>query len=196
MSRVTSRERTDVRGVLAAHRAEFLSYLSQRLGRRDLAEDIFQDAFARALEKIDTLRVDEAVVGWFYRVLRNAVIDHFRRSKTVERALARFAEEIEQEEPAREVAAGTACPCVGRLAAELKPEYAVALRRIEVDELPVTRFAEEQGISSGNAGVRVYRAREALRRQVQATCGTCAEAGCLACTCAEPREDAKGGGAH
>ena len=44
-------------------------------------------------------------------------------------------------------------------------------------------FAEEQGISKNNATVRVFRAREALRRQVAVSCGTCAEHGCLSCTC-------------
>ena len=75
------------------------------------------------------------------------------------------------------------CRCVSRLAETLKPEYADALRRIEVDGISVTSFADERGISKSNAAVRVFRAREALRRQVAASCGTCAEHGCLACTC-------------
>nr|MBA3538947.1 RNA polymerase subunit sigma-70 [Deltaproteobacteria bacterium] len=62
-------------------------------------------------------------------------------------------------------------------------EYADALRRIEVDGVSVKDYAEEAGISSSNAGVRVFRAREALRRQVARSCGTCATHGCLDCTC-------------
>ena len=65
----------------------------------------------------------------------------------------------------------------------MKPEYAAALQRIEVEGVPVAQFAEEEGISKTNAGVRVFRAREALRRQVALSCGTCAEHGCTACTC-------------
>jgi RNA polymerase sigma-70 factor (ECF subfamily) len=33
------------------------------------------------------------------------------------------------------------------------------------------------------AGVRVFRAREALKKRVMESCGTCAEHGCLNCTC-------------
>ena len=39
--------------------------------------------------------------------------------------------------------------------------------------------------------VRVFRAREALRRQVAASCGTCAEHGCIACTCTTDDPGAK-----
>lgn len=76
------------------------------------------------------------------------------------------------------------CACVGTLAETLKPEYADALRRIEVDGVTVQAYAAELGIEANNAGVRVHRAREALRRRVMASCGTCAEHGCVDCTCA------------
>lgn len=58
----------------------------------------------------------------------------------------------------------------------LKPEYADALRRIDVDGMPVKTYADEAGTSASNAGVRVFRARDALRKQVAHSCGTCARA--------------------
>ena len=69
------------------------------------------------------------------------------------------------------------------LAATLKPEYAEALQAIEVTGTPVKAFAEQKGLSSSNAAVRVFRAREALKKRVIESCGTCAEHGCLNCTC-------------
>ena len=52
------------------------------------------------------------------------------------------------------------CACVGELADTLKPEYAAALRRVEIDGMSVKDYAEE-------AGGRVFRAREALRKQAR-----------------------------
>jgi RNA polymerase sigma-70 factor (ECF subfamily) len=173
----------DVKRVLVENHREFLRFLERRLGRRDLAEDILQEAFARGLTKLEELREGEAVVPWFYRTLRNATIDYWRRTKSADRALARFAEEIETSEEPPETMRDEVCRCVVRLADTLKPEYADALRRIEVDGVSVASFAEEQGITKNNAAVRVFRAREALRRQVAVSCGTCAEHGCLSCTC-------------
>jgi len=69
----------------------------------------------------------------------------------------------------------------------LKPEYAEALRQIEVEGVAVKDYAARQGLTAGHAGVRVFRARQALRTQVLASCGTCAEHGCLDCSCGRPR---------
>jgi RNA polymerase sigma-70 factor (ECF subfamily) len=78
---------------------------------------------------------------------------------------------------------GEICACVSRLAATLKPEYAEALEVIEVGGMPVKAFAEAKGLSSNNAAVRVFRAREALKKRVIESCGVCAEHGCVNCTC-------------
>lgn len=172
-----------VKQVLVDNHREFLHFLERRLGRRDLAEDILQDAFARGLDKLETLRDGEAVIPWFYRTLRNATVDHYRRTKVADRALALFAEEIETTEEPSETVRAEVCRCITRLAETLKPEYADALRRVEVEGASVKSFAEERGISKSNAAVRVFRAREALRRQLAVSCGTCAEHGCLSCTC-------------
>ena len=114
---------------------------------------------------------------------RNAVIDHYRRRGTRSRALELLAREMSDAvEPPPEIR-GAICGCVTRLAGTLKPEYADAIRRIELDGLPVQDYAAEAGITSNNAAVRVFRAREALRKQVKASCRTCAEHGCVECSC-------------
>jgi hypothetical protein len=55
-----------------------------------------------------------------------------------------------------------------------KPEYAEALDVIEVVGIPVTAFAGQKGLSSSNAGVRVFRALEAMKERVTESCGACA----------------------
>ncbi|MEO5727299.1 MAG: sigma-70 family RNA polymerase sigma factor [Byssovorax sp.] len=176
----------DVVRLLVANHREFQRFLEKRVGSRALAEDILQEAFVRGIGRIETLRNDESAVAWFYRTLRNAVTDHHRRHDVAERALAAFAEELEKHADPEDEIRGAVCQCVARLAETLKPEYADALQSIEVEGVPVKTFAEERGISSNNAAVRVFRAREALRRQVVASCGTCADHGCLNCTCVVP----------
>jgi RNA polymerase sigma-70 factor (ECF subfamily) len=174
------------------HRA-FLAFVERRVGSRAAAEEILQSAFVKNLEKLDTIR--ESAVGWFYKVLRNAIVDHHRRAAAAGKRLERYAADLEATEAQAETQAeardeelhGTVCKCVGALAATLKPEYADALHRIEIEGVSVKDYAERLGISSSNAGVRVFRAREALRRQVARSCGTCAEHGCLDCTCGSPR---------
>ncbi|HEU4891616.1 MAG TPA: sigma-70 family RNA polymerase sigma factor [Vicinamibacterales bacterium] len=168
--------------LLENHRA-FLRYLGRRIGDRALAEDILQDAFAKVVARPDQAPDDEAVVPWFYRTLRNAAIDHFRRRGAADRAYEAFARELETSETPSEEMEAEICGCVSRLAATLKPEYAEALTAIEVGGTPVKAFAEQKGLSSSNAAVRVFRARAALKKRVAESCGTCAEHGCVNCTC-------------
>ena len=170
-------------GALLENRRAFLDYLERRVGDRTLAEDILQDAFVKVVGRPEQAPAGEAVVPWFYRALRNAAIDQFRRRGAANRAHDAFARELEaRERPAAETEAEI-CACVTRLAATLKPEYEEALRAIEVEETSVKAFAERKGLSSSNAGVRVFRAREALKKRVIESCGACAEHGCLNCTC-------------
>lgn len=175
----------DILATLVASHREFLGFVQRRVGDAALAEEIVQEAFVRSLDKLDSVR--ETAVGWFYRVLRNAIIDHHRRHEVVGRRHGAYQAEQRLETDLDEDLHRVACACVAELATTLKPEYATALRRIEVDGISVKDYADEAGISSNNAGVRIFRAREALRRQVERSCGTCATHGCLDCTCALPK---------
>ncbi|HKU61367.1 MAG TPA: RNA polymerase sigma factor [Gemmatimonadales bacterium] len=176
----------DVLRLLLDNHARFLGFLQRRVGSRDEAEDILQEAFVRTIGRTDSLPEPESATAWFYRVLRNALIDHHRREGTRTRALQKLAGEAEESTaaPDQELEA-VACACVGALVGTLKPEYGMALRRVDLDGLSVRAFAEEAGITPGNAGVRLHRAREALRRQVARSCGTCLSHGCLDCSCGE-----------
>jgi RNA polymerase sigma factor (sigma-70 family) len=171
----------EIVSVLVANHRDFLAYVERRIGDRALAEEILQEAFVKSLDKADQVR--DSAIGWFYRVLRNAVIDHQRRHTSAARRLEAFAAELDDAAPPTGEAHEAVCQCVAKLADTLKPEYADALRRIEIDGLSVKDYAAQTGISSSNAGVRVFRAREALRKQVARSCGTCADHGCYQCTC-------------
>jgi RNA polymerase sigma-70 factor (ECF subfamily) len=168
----------EVDNLVARHR-ELLAFVQRRVGDRALAEDILQDALVKHLGHADEIR--ESSIGWMYRVLRNAIIDHARRRAAEARRVETLAREAETgDDPELR---DTICRCVGELATTLKPEYADALRRIDIDGLPVKDYAATAGLTATNAGVRVFRAREALRKQLVRACGTCAEHGCVDCTC-------------
>src|SRR5919112_6496799 len=82
---------------LENHRA-FLNYLERRVGDRALAEDILQDAFAKVVARPERAPADEGIVPWFYRTLRNAAVDQFRRRGATDRAHEAFARELETQD--------------------------------------------------------------------------------------------------
>jgi RNA polymerase sigma factor (sigma-70 family) len=180
-------EPPEVLKALVDNHRRFLAFLEKRVESREVAEDILQDSFVRALEHGGELRQGGSIVAWFYRMLRNAVTDYYRRKGAESRALewAAGGAEGTEEMDDRELFA-TVCGCVLGLLDTLKPEYAAALRSVELEEQAVSAYAESIGITPGNAAVRVHRAREALRKQVIRSCGTCAKHECEECGCRPP----------
>ena len=168
---------------LVSRHKQFLDFVSARVANRSEAEDLLQEAFARGLEKGGALESDESVVAWFYRLLRNAVIDHYRRQSATRTAL-----ELQPRDPAIEpefeaALEEAACQCVLSALEGMKPEYAQILRDVDVSERPIAEVAAAGGIAAGNARVRLHRARTALRERVEGICRTCATHGCMDCTC-------------
>lgn len=171
-----------IQQLVASHR-QFLSFLQKRVESREAAEDILQSAFVRSLEHASELREGESAVAWFYRILRNATVDHYRRRASTERAHEEWGKEMAEQETPDPQAANEICRCISGLAETLKPEYREALRLVDLEDGSLSDLAAKAGITAGNAAVRLHRAREALRKQVKAACGSCAEHGCLDCRC-------------
>ena len=174
--------------VLVANHRRFLAFLERRVGLREVAEDLLQDAFVRSLSGAAPPRDEDSVVAWFYRVLRNAMTDHWRRRAALGRAVERAAlvAETTVEGVDAELEA-TVCECAEALLETLKPQFADAIRRVDLGGESVKGFAEAAGITANTASVRLFRARNALREQLRASCGTCVEHGCLDCTCSRPK---------
>lgn len=166
---------------LIEQRSTFLSFVQGRVHDASLADDLLQDSFARAIVHEHEIRDEQCAEAWFYRLLRNAVTDHWRRTRVRER----LADELSREAQSEDASTGSParpCGCVRKLVGELKPEYSAVLEQVEVEGMAVKEFAASTGISASNAGARVHRAREALRRKVVATCGGSAD-GCGDCAC-------------
>jgi len=169
-----------VEALVENHRG-FLAFLERRVGSRADAEDILQAAFVRGVEKSGTLRETDRAVAWFYRLLRNAIVDHYRRSGTEARLFA--GEPDGADAPAEPEVEDAICACIRRLLPTLKPGYAEMIDRVDLGEEPLASVADGLGISPNNAAVRLHRARAALRRRLEQSCGTCATHGCLDCGC-------------
>ncbi|HET7295287.1 MAG TPA: sigma-70 family RNA polymerase sigma factor [Vicinamibacteria bacterium] len=179
-------ESSPVVAVLVENHRRFLAFLERRVGSRAQAEDILQAAFVRGIEKSGSIRDAESAVAWFYRLLRNAVVDHYRRSGTEARLFpAEASEESAAYEP--EIRAEL-CACLRTLLPALKPAHAEIVERVDLNEEPVASVAAALGITPNNAAVRLHRARASLRKQLERSCGTCAIHGCLDCGCRRPAD--------
>lgn len=162
-------------------RAQFLRFLRPRVGDGATAEDILQAAFVKAIEHGSEVREEENLVAWFYRILRNAVTDHYRRAAARSKAMETFGNEFSESYQPEDQA--EVCACIGEVVRDLKSEYRIAIERIDFGGESVEAFARSQNTTANNASVRLHRARKAAAKKLIAVCGTCAEHKCVDCTC-------------
>ena len=67
--------------VFAEEESPLLRYAFGLLGRRELAEEVVQDAFLKAYESLRAFEERSAFYTWFYRVVYNRCLDLKRRAK-------------------------------------------------------------------------------------------------------------------
>lgn len=168
---------------LMEQRSRFLAFVQRRVRNRQTAEDILQMAYLRAVSNSGSLKTGDSAEAWFFRILRNAVIDHYRHQAVETRTFAPWESDLEHPYETPDIAPANLCSCVQTALEEVPPSYRKIVREVDLDEVPLESFAERAGISRGNAAVRAHRAHRSLRKKLIDHCGACAEAGCSDCTC-------------
>jgi len=131
-----------------------------RLGPED-AEDVFQEVFSRAFERLDTLRDDQALRPWLAQTTRNCAVDTLRRSGR-EVAVEEVPEEID-EGLARLDEALTVHAALDRLAPECREILDRFFRR---DESYRTISAELE-LPAGTVASRIARCLTRLREVLE-----------------------------
>lgn len=172
-----------IAGVLVAASQSFASYLESEVGSRAVSNEILQDAFGRGTHNMGVLNSHESALGWFYRLLRNAVIEQPRSAGSSEQRFSAFRTQVEQQLEPSLALKSAILRYVGELAATLEPAHANALHSVELGETTIDAFAEAAGISARLAHTRVDDARAALRRCVVSSAGICMAHGRWNCTC-------------
>jgi DNA-directed RNA polymerase specialized sigma24 family protein len=165
---------------LVTQRCKYINFLSSKLWSRECAEEILQQVTVKVLEQSSRLRSEASAEAWIYRVLRNAIADHYRRERKVPLITRRDVEELGL------VVANTAprlCPCAGNQLTKIKPQYQEALREVIMTGGSLQAYAASRKINPNLASVRLHRARKSLRQRLRKVCGSCAGAGCFDCTC-------------
>lgn len=167
-----------VRQALATQRGELLETVRRRAKAGVDAEEVLQRAFERALARSEQVRDPARAAAWVGRVVRNVLLDELRKKHDVVLP-------VDELELATVEEDGVDCWCVLVQAEHLKPEYALILKRVIVDDMAVTDVAAELGVTPGNAMVRLHRARKALRDRLKEHCGTTSARSCSECGCDE-----------
>lgn len=130
------------------------------------AEDLVQDAFIRALERIDSVKPGSSFGGWFYRLLVNAALN--RRKYLARR----------RTEQVPVGAAASEDPVVDSERAELRRRLAEAMRTLpehletvvilhDLEGFTHREIARTLDIPEGTCRSHLFRARRLLRKSLR-----------------------------
>ena len=172
---------------LLEQESAFRAFLRKRLSDNVVGEDLLQQSLMKAVERYHDLRKSDNAISWFYRILRNTVVDYYRSQaadhRKVDGLLQVMVVSGEDQTPALDELRPTICACLGALLQSMRPGYADLIRRIDLGgESPAT-VAKDLKLTTNNLTVRLHRARQALRATLEEACGICTKHGCLNCTC-------------
>lgn len=172
---------------LLAEESAFRAFLRKRLSDDALVEDLLQQSLVKAVERGHELNNRDSAVSWFYRILRNAVVDYYRSHAADRRKVESLLDELvtsgEDKMPGLDEVRPALCACLAPLVSQLRPAYAELIRRIDLEGESPAAVAKELRVTANNLNVRLHRARQALRTTLEDTCGICTKHGCLNCTC-------------
>lgn len=179
----TTNSRTNAEQKLIECRQLFLGFLRRRLASPQDAEDVFQDFCIKVIRRFDTIEDEERIDAWLSATLRNTLTDHYRRRATRTRGAEDYARETlifndEAEEPTT-----PACRCIRVAMQELNPAQAELLKRTDLEGEPRKKVAVDMGLNLNALGVRVHRARAALKKKIADFCPTCGNGDFMRCDC-------------
>lgn len=172
--------------LLIENRRQFRRFLAKRLGSESDADEVLQQSLRKAVEHPPSAVADSGVLAWFYKILRNTLIDHYRASATRRKKndeLYRYITSVADDQAAPDDVKAAICECMQRLLPSLKAEYASILERIDLRGEAADQVARELKTTRNNVEVRLHRARKALKKSLELSCGSCTTHGCLHCTC-------------
>ncbi|QIE47715.1 RNA polymerase sigma factor (plasmid) [Pseudohalocynthiibacter aestuariivivens] len=168
---------------LSEGRQAFLGFLVRRLGNKADAEDVLQEFCIRVLTRKDQLRDVERMDAWLYSILRSTMNDHFRQWSRRGRLADAYGREPEKWEKDAPEQMAQFCRCVDGLIPALRDADADLIRRIDFGEEERAEVAVHLGLTRGALGVRLHRARAALRDALTGHCGKCCKTGWDDCYC-------------
>ena len=134
-----------------------LHYTRSAMGNYSQAEDIVQTTFKIAIEKIDDFVYSPNPIGWIKTTLKNEMKNRRREQEKWQKIIIDI--EIDTIAYQDEYFSET-------FSHSVDPEALDLLSKIYIEGIPYLELANQMGISISALKMRVYRAKEKIKRQI------------------------------
>lgn len=176
-------KQSELEKYLAENRGKLIGFINQKINDPELAEDLLQESLLKAIRSSGNLKDENKLVSWFYQIIRNAIIDVYRKQGRQEKFRETYAKELEMELLPEEEK--NLCECFTGVIPTMNEEYAEIIKAVELGDDDPEELSSRLGITRNNLKVKRHRARKQLKERLEQTCRTCAAHGCIDCTCSK-----------
>ncbi|MBA3444037.1 MAG: sigma-70 family RNA polymerase sigma factor [Gemmatimonadales bacterium] len=173
-----SGKETAYRELIRRYERPVFALLFRMVRDRELAEDLAQETFVKALNAIESYRPEFKFSSWIFKIGNNAAIDHLRRreldtlsldgSPHAETPEAMQATALQigarQESPLDTVEAKELGGAIEAAIGSLRPEYRSCILLRHVEGRPYEEIAEILNLPLGTVKTYIHRARNELRQ--------------------------------
>jgi RNA polymerase sigma-70 factor (ECF subfamily) len=177
VARARAGEEAAYRELIRRYERPIFSLLFRMVRDRELAEDLAQETFVKALNAIESYRPEFKFSSWIFKIANNAAIDHLRRRELDTLSLdgsphAETPEAIEatalqigdrQETPLDAVESKELGGAIEAAIARLRPEYRSCILLRHVEGRAYEEIAEILSLPLGTVKTYIHRARNELR---------------------------------
>jgi RNA polymerase sigma-70 factor (ECF subfamily) len=165
------------RELIRRYERPVFSLILRMVRDRQLAEDLAQETFIKALNAIGSYRPEFKFSSWIFKIANNAAIDHLRRRELDTLSIdgaphATSAEDIEatalqvgdkSETPLAELEARELGSAIERAIGRLRPEYRSCIMLRHVEGMAYEEIAQLLDLPLGTVKTYIHRARHELR---------------------------------
>lgn len=157
------------------------AFIAKRVNDEGHADDILQDVFVLAHRHLDQVSDPQRIVSWIYQVTRNAIIDHYRKSRRQGEVPAGLSSELKALDEVHGMSDMTPHGDAGEIRAELaaclrpmierlSQGYRDAITLVEIEGLTQQAAAKQMGISLSGMKSRIQRGRKQLKQMLDDCC--------------------------
>lgn len=166
----------DFQSVHDRFRSRVARYLARLVGVQE-AEDVAQSVMLKVSQGLPQFRGDSSLSTWIYRIATHAAVDHLRR-KAMPAPIELELESDDREVPpeAQVLSAEAAAirdemnACIREFIERLAPDYKTVMVLSEVEGFKNAEIAAILEVSLDTVKIRLHRAREKLRKELEAGC--------------------------
>lgn len=146
------------------------AYASRRCGgQRDLAEDVTQETWFRAVREWRKRGIPSSPLAWLTAVARNLIVDQLRRAHDVPLDTVSAADVLEAMDRNEDTNSAEVVLAVTDALRRIPKAEAQLLEAFHFERCKVAQLATSYGISERAVEGRLRRARERLRNELETT---------------------------